>query len=105
MNRIDFHEKLKDLNKKVTSNKTKHLLVKNEVKELQTFDSSLFIGQSYFNNDGAQLLLIFQPTFKTISTFSGLPDTISDWEPKGLSNDKIKLPYTAKKVFLQNLYG
>ena len=70
------------------------------MKELQTFDSSLFIGQSYFNNDGAQLLLIFQPTFKTIST-----DTISDWEPKGLSNDKIKLPYTAKKVFLQNLYG
>ena len=70
------------------------------MKEQQTFDSSLFIGQSYFNNDGAQLLLIFQPTFKTIST-----DTISDWEPKGLSNDKIKLPYTAKKVFLQNLYG
>ena len=24
-------------------------------KKLQTFDSSLFISQNYFNNDGAQL--------------------------------------------------
>ena len=39
----DFNDKLKFLNKKVTSNKTKHLLVKNELKKLQTFDSSLVI--------------------------------------------------------------
>ena len=56
--KTDFDDKLKSLNKKVTSNKTKHLLVKNELKKLQTFDSSLFIGQSYFNNNGAQLYLI-----------------------------------------------
>ena len=69
------------------SNKSKQLLVENEFKKLQTFDSSLFIGQSYFNNDGSQLYLIFQPIYKTITTFSCLPDTISEWESKGLSNE------------------
>ena len=36
----------KNLNKKITSDKTKHVLVENEFKKLQTFDSYLFIGQS-----------------------------------------------------------
>ena len=58
--KTDFHDKLKKLNEKVTSNKTKHLLVENELKIPPTFDLSLFIGQSYFNNDGAQFYLIFQ---------------------------------------------
>ena len=30
------------------------------MKKLQTFDSSLFIAQSYFNKDGSQNHLIFQ---------------------------------------------
>ena len=46
---------LKNLNKKITSDKTKHVLVESESKKLQTFDSSLFIGQSYFNNDKDQV--------------------------------------------------
>ena len=72
--------------KKVTSNKTKNLVVENEFKKVQTFDSSLFTGQNYFNNDVAQLYLIFKPIYKTIITFSGLPHTISELESKGLSN-------------------
>ena len=47
--KTDFDDKLKNLNKNVTSNKTKYLLVENKFKKLQTFESSLFIGQSYFN--------------------------------------------------------
>ena len=97
LKRTDFDDKLKNLNKKVTSNKTKHLLVKGELKKLQTFESSLFIGQSYFNNNGAQLYLIFQPICKTITTFSGLPDTVSEWESKGLSNEKFKPPYATNE--------
>ena len=46
---------LKNLNKKITSDKTKHVLVESESKKLQTFDSSLFIGQGYFNNDKDQV--------------------------------------------------
>ena len=41
----DFDDKLKNLNKKVTSNVTKPLLVENELKKLQTLDSSLLISQ------------------------------------------------------------
>ena len=71
-NKTDFDEKFKNLNKIVTSNKTKYLLVENEFKRLQTFDSSLFIGESYFNNDVAQLFLTFQPICNTNSIFYGL---------------------------------
>ena len=56
--KIDFDDKLK----KITSNKAKDVLVENEFKKLQTFDSSLLICQGYFNNDGSQFYLIFQAT-------------------------------------------
>ena len=82
VNKTDYDDKLKKLNEQITSNKTKHVLVENERKKLRTFDSSLFVGQSYFNNDGAQLYLIFQPIFKTVTTFSGLPNIILQWESK-----------------------
>ena len=55
----------------------------------------MFIGQSYFNNDGAQLYLILQPIYKTITTFSGLKDAISEWKAKGLSNGKFTCVYVA----------
>ena len=56
----NFVKIFKYLNKKTTSNKTKHVLVENKFKKLQAFDSSLFICQSYFNNNGSQFYLIFQ---------------------------------------------
>ena len=91
---IYFDDKRKNLDKKV---KTKHLLIENELKKLQSSHSILFIGQSYYNNDGAELYLIFQPIYKTITAFSGLKDTISECEFKGLSNEKIESPFTANK--------
>ena len=36
------------------------------MEKLQTYDSSLFIGQSYFFNDGAELYLIFQVLYYTL---------------------------------------
>ena len=54
--KADFHDKLKNLHKKLTSNKSKHLLVENEFKKLQIFDSSLVIGAT-------QLYLIFQALY------------------------------------------
>ena len=95
--KADFDDKLKDLNEKVTSNKTKNVLLENEFKKWKTFDSSLFIGQSYFVNDGSQNFLVFQSVYKTIKTFCGLSNTIAEWESKGLPNWKITLPFTATK--------
>ena len=40
--KTDFDAKLLSLNRKITSNKTKQVLVENELKKLKTFDSSYF---------------------------------------------------------------
>ena len=39
-------------NGKNNSDKTKHVLVENELKNLQTFYSSYFQGKSHFEEDG-----------------------------------------------------
>ena len=59
--KTDFDVKLSSLNRKFTSNKSKHLLVENELKNLKTFDSSYFFGKSHFEEDGTQNYLVFQP--------------------------------------------
>ena len=66
--------------------------------KLQTNESSLFIGQSYFGNNGSQNFLIFQLINKTLTTFAGLPDTIVEWESTGLSNEKINPHFTEQIV-------
>ena len=47
--------KFSSLYRKITSNKTKHLLVENELNKVKTFDSSYFIGKSHFEEDGTQI--------------------------------------------------
>ena len=59
-----FDTKLLSLNRKSTENKSKHLLVENELKKLKTFDSSYFIGKSHFDEDGTQSYLVFQTILK-----------------------------------------
>ena len=81
------------LNRKVTQNKTKHLLVENELNKLKTFDSSYFIGKSHFEEDGTQNYLVFQPMyryFKVLSITQYL-ECVSEWKSKGLSNESIKV--------------
>ena len=53
-----------------------------EIVKLQTYDLSLFIVQSYFHNNGAQLYLIFQPIYKTFTIFYCFTYTISVCEYK-----------------------
>ena len=86
--KTDFDAKLSSLNKKVTENKTKHLLVDNELTKLKTFDLSYFIGKSHFEEDGTQNYLVFQPInryFKVIANAL----YISSWKSKGLSDETI----------------
>ena len=40
-------------------------------------------------------ILIVQPIYKTLTTLSGLTNTIAEWESKGLSNEKIKSLFSA----------
>ena len=46
--KADFNDKLLSLNRKISPNKTKHVLVENEFKKLRRFGSIYFKGKSYF---------------------------------------------------------
>ena len=46
--KTDFDATLSSLNRKIISNKSKHLLVENELKKLKIFDSSYFIGNNHY---------------------------------------------------------
>ena len=91
--KTDFDAKLSSLNRKITVNKSKDLLVENELKKLKTFDSNYFIGKSHFE-DGTQNYLVFQPInryFKIITNTK----YISEWKSKGLSYENSKPPTTS----------
>ena len=59
----DFDTKLSH-HRKITSNKSKHLLGGNELKKLKTFDSSYLRGKNVFQEDGTQIYFVFQPIYK-----------------------------------------
>ena len=88
--KTDFDNKLSNLNRKITSNKTKHILVENELKKLKTFDLSYFIGKNYCEKDGTQNYLVLQPISRYLKINGKY--TLS-WKSKGLSDETIT-PYT-----------
>ena len=45
--KADFDAKLSSLNRKITSNKTKHVLVENELNKLKTFDWLFYWKKSF----------------------------------------------------------
>ena len=100
MTKTDFDAKLSSLNRKITANKTKHLLVENELKKLKTFDSSYFIGKSHFEEDGTQNYLVFQPMYRYFKRTAGVGNGsyIYYWQCKELFDEKI---YSIKTPNLQ----
>ena len=87
MTKKDFDAKLSSLNNTIT-------LKENDLKKLKTLDSSYFRVKSYFEEDGTQNYLVFQPVqryFKVIAN----TNYISEWKSKGLSDETIKPPATS----------
>ena len=82
------------LTKKITSSKTKDLLVENELNKLKTFDSSYFIGKSHFEEDSTQNYLAFQPLNKYFKLITNTLSILS-WQSKGLSTENIDPPTTS----------
>ena len=62
--KTDFHTKLISLNRKINSNKTKHLLVENQLKKPKTFDLDYFIAKSNLEKDDVQNYLVSQPMIR-----------------------------------------
>ena len=65
--------------------------LENNIKKLQTFDSSYFRGKSYFEENGAQNYLVFQPIIRYFRIIANTK-YISSWKSKGLSDEAIT-PY------------
>ena len=72
------------INRKITENKTENKLVENELNKLKTFESSYFICNSYFEEDGTQNSLVFQPINRVIKAVTNT-DYISSFKSKELS--------------------
>ena len=83
--KTDFDAKLLSLNRKITANKSKNLLVENELKKLKAFDLSYFIDKSHFEEDGTQNYLLFQSLNKYFKIITN-SKYISEWKSKGLSD-------------------
>ena len=82
------------LNRKITANRSKNLLVENELQKLKTFDSSYFVGKSHFEEDGTQNYLVFQPINRYFEVIVNT-DYVSSWKSKGSSAKSNKPPTTS----------
>ena len=100
--KTDFDSKLSNLNRKITTNKTKHLLAENELNKLKTFDSSYFISKSHFDEDGVQNYLVFQPITRYFKVI-GDTNMISSLKSNGLSAETIKPPTTSDNTLAPTL--
>ena len=95
LTKTDFEAELSSINKKITANKSKQLLVPNELKKLKTFDSSHFIGKSHFEEDyGTEKYLVFQSIQRYHKPMANTK-YISEWKSKGLCDESIKPPSTS----------
>ena len=89
--KTDFDAKLSSLNRKITNNKSNHLLVENELNKLKTFDSSYFHRKNYFDEDGNQNYYIFQPISKYLKVLYVNDITyVLSWKSRGLNDAKIE---------------
>ena len=89
--KADIDAKRSSLNRKITVNKSKHLLVENEFKKLKTSDLSYFRGKSHFEEDDTQNYLVFQPMYRYFKVIANTK-YISEWKSKGLSDKTVKVP-------------
>ena len=91
--KTDFDAKLSSLNKKITANKTKHLLNDN--------DLSYYRGKQYFDEgSGKQNYFVFLQMGKyfRLNSVVGVIDRVLSWHSKGISNESIKPPTTSNNI-------
>ena len=66
MNKTDFDSKLKTFNRRITSNKAKHLGNQKKLNNLITKDNNFFSGRIYITStDGSQNTFAYQPKLIT----------------------------------------
>ena len=90
MTKIEFYNKLTRFNKRITSNKTKHLEVEKKRDSLMTKDYNFFLGGIYFtSNDGSQKMFVSQSKFNVLELkINKGTEYIIGWKSKPLCNSK-----------------
>ena len=91
MNKTGFDDKLISFNKRIDSNKTKHLEVQKKLNILITKDNSFFLGRIYFaSNDGSQNAFVYQPAVDVLELKKEkVTDYVFNWKLKGVLNSKL----------------
>ena len=84
----------KVFNCQVLTKKLLKIKQKNELNKLKTFDLSYFIDKSYFEEDGTQNYLVFQPLNKSFKLIINKLSILS-WQSKRLSTENIDPPTTS----------
>ena len=84
----------KVFNCQVLTKKLLKIKQKNELNKLKTFDLSYFIDKSYFEEDGTQNYLVFQPLNKSFKLITNKLSILS-WQSKRLSTENIDPPTTS----------
>ena len=89
--KTDFDVKLQAVSDRVTKNKSKHLLVGNELNKLKSFDAAYFRGRNYFEDNGTLIYLVIQSIDKYFKKIIGVGngDYIYFWKSRGLSGERI----------------
>ena len=74
------------------------------MKKLKTFDLGYFIGNSHFDEDGAQNYLVFQ---QILEYFRLNSNWITKWKLKRLSNESLEVVSTSENTLTPsfNYYG
>ena len=101
--KTDFDNSVLSINNKIAENKTKKESIENELRKLRTFDSSYFIGEIHFEEDGTQNHLVFQPIIRYFKIITNT-DYVSSWKSKGLSPETIKPPTTSDNSLTPTLH-
>ena len=80
--------------------------LENNIKKLQTLDSSYFKGKSHFEEDDVQIYLVFQPMYKCFKMITNT-NHVSSWKSKGIPGESIKTRTTSDNTLTPELsyYG
>ena len=102
MNKTDFDSKLTSFNRRITSNKTKHLEFQKKLNSLITKYDIFFLGRHCFtSNDGSQSTFVYQATLVVLELKKDKgTDYLLSWKSKRVFNSKLKPLYIA---FLNNI--
>ena len=101
--KTDFDAKLKAISDRVTKNKSKHLLVENELLKLKTFNLSYFKGKNYFGDDNINYL-VFEVSYKYLNLYNDSNKIVSSWSSIGASKEIIKAPRSNNDILYPTAY-